>query len=156
MNYMDLHISVITVADSRFMKTHFGENIRDIVLFAFSIEHSTMEFSDNLIDDMKSVEERFYGMVKQFQISGLDGWSIDCSGCIQKYPENAHKYIGESLPMHELLQSLPETRGIFKSLELGCCATYSHHILGTKCLCCVLVTNSLDSISCSLAQYSSA
>jgi hypothetical protein len=150
------HISVIDVVDNRFIKTYFGKESCHIVLFSYLIAESTMEFSDKLIDEMKNVEELFYGMIQRFQISGLHGWSIDCSGCIQKHPVNSHDYIGESLPMHELLQSLPETRGIFKTLELGCCATYSHHIYGTKCLCCVLVTDSLESISGLLGNYSIA
>ena len=143
------------VSNNRMIKRTFGVDVGYIILVLYEISESTTVFSDRVIEARKSVDESFYDIINTLTVSTFKGWTIDSTGSLLKhgYHRDDSSSI-EKFPIHEFLEYLPESRSIFKSLELGCCSTYSHHILGTRCLCCVIITDTIDNVPKSLVNYS--
>lgn len=152
MNYVDAR--GFEVANRRLLSRALGIDPRFIVLVVYGIKESTTTYNETIIAERRIVDDSFYSITKQLCAVGFDGWSIDSSGSVCEYSKGIQESTSGSFPIHEFLEYLPESRGIFKTLELGCCSTYSHHTLGTRCLCCILLCNSLDQIPKSVVNYS--
>ena len=153
MNYTEARI--IKVSHNRMIKRTFGVDVGYIILVVYEISESTTVFSDRVIEARKSVDESFYDIIDTLTVSTFKGWTIDSTGSLLthgSYKDDSSSI--QTFPIHEFIEYLPESRSIFKSLELGCCSTYSHHILGTRCLCCAIITDSIDNIPKSLVNYS--
>lgn len=152
MNYVDARL--IDTSNNRLLRRHFGETARFVCLVVFGTTEPTTTYSETTLEERKVVDGYFYSIVEQLHQSGFDGWTIDSSGSLLRFHSSSEKDVADTFPIHEFLEYIPESRGIFKSLELGCCSTYSHHILGTRCLCCVIISDSIEKIPKSIVSYS--
>lgn len=106
-----------------------------LILLNYEINESTMSYSDLLIECKDLVDTDFHAKLNSIQNEHRlpDQFaSVDSSGSF------SHQRTQGSLPMQDILEGLSRP-DLYKTLELGCCRTYSHHTLGTRCLTVALV-----------------
>ena len=145
-------VSSFEIRNNRFMSKLIHASNCYIVCLVYPVSESTTRYNELVLEERKMVENSFYSTVNELVKNGFQGITVDSSGCIQSW--SSVPGINDTIPIHEILEYLPETRPIFKTLELGCCSAYSHHILGTRCLCCMLIAESLSDIPESILKFS--
>lgn len=127
-----------------------------VLFISFPIATTSMVYSADFIDAKERVNDTMresihdvttYPLIKIISV-------YDCDGRLLIGPGNPQ------INLLDLLSLTADTR-IFELIELGCCATHSHHLLKTRCLTCVMfaemesqdVSSFINTISRILAKY---
>ena len=121
--------------DRRLLAMIAQESSADSWLFLinFHISGTTLSYSSDLIEARERVDEVFSEGVREVNRNKQPGRFIlafDSTGSSVDGP------LANSIDIFEFLDHL-HARKLYKTLELGCCRTYSHHVLKTNCLVCV-------------------
>jgi hypothetical protein len=124
-----------------------------VFLINFRIPASTLSYSSDLIEARERVDRVFSEGVSELKLNIQPGevlLTFDSTGFSVDGP------LASSIDVFEYLDYL-HARKLYKTLELGCCRTYSHHVFKTNCLVCVAVyrgkQNGAESLKARLLDY---
>lgn len=139
---MNICIDVVPLYDNTNRAIIRGEFVRGasgveeheyLMLISFPISTSSMVYSTALIAAKEVVNDTLLRSLPQIVVDCLaTRFSLyDCDGGSLFGAENQQIY------PFEILAAIADTR-IFEHIELGCCSTYSHRSLKTRCLTCLV------------------
>ncbi len=117
-----------------FLRVASGVGEHEYLMFiSFRISTSSMVYSTALIAAKEEVNDALRTSIPQIMDNCVASklFIYDCDGGSLLGAENLQIY------PFEILAATADTR-IFEQIELGCCSTYSHHSLKTRCLTCLV------------------
>jgi hypothetical protein len=105
-----------------------------VVLFNYSIDTTSMALSAALLSEREVIDTMFQEKILALEwlkahedrvvFCDSTGTSVGCGSAYQ------------TIDLLDLIDAVASAK-IYETLELGCCRTYSHHKLKTRCLACV-------------------